>query len=99
MLKFESIANVGDKIKAFDFQPIEGRKDQYLVGRVIEKGQMFVEHEGRNVYLCDGYKVFVIDSSTSSDKFDMKRIGTEMIIPFEMSMVDFDDRISVVEAA
>jgi hypothetical protein len=99
MLKFESIANVGDKIKAFDFQPMPGRPDNYLVGRVIEKGQMFVEHEGRNVYLCDGYKVYVTDSSSGSDKFDMKRIGTEMIVPFEMSMMDFDDRISVVEAA
>lgn len=102
MLKFESIANVGDKIKAFDFQPMEGRDDNYLVGRVIAKGPIygkpFPEME-REVYLCDGYTVYVIDSSTGSDEFDMKRIGTEMIVPFEMDFMDFDDRVSVVEAA
>ena len=102
MLKFENTANVGDKIKAFDFQPMEGRNDSYLVGRVISKGPIygkpFPEME-REVYLCDGYTVYVTDSSSGSEKLDMKRIGTEMIVPFEMDMTDFDERVSLAEAA
>lgn len=96
MLKFENAANVGDVIKAFDFQPMPGRDDSYLVGRVIEKGPMYVEMHGRQVHMCDGYKVFVKDSNSGSDKYDMDRIGTEMIVPFEMSITDFDNRVEVI---
>jgi len=90
MLKFENVANVGDVIKALDFQPMEGRKDSYLTGRVIEKGEMFFDN---GVYMCNGYKVYVTDSRSGSDRFDINRVGTEMIVPFEMSMVDFDGRV------
>ena len=38
MLKFENIAEVGDTIKAYDFEPMEGRPDYFLVGTVTAKG-------------------------------------------------------------
>ena len=37
MLKFESLANVGDIIRSYDFQ---GNRDAYIQGKVIEKGWM-----------------------------------------------------------
>ncbi len=96
MLKFENTANVGDIIKAFDFQPMPDRDDSYLIGRVIEKGPMYVEMNGRQVYMCDGYKVFVKDSNSGSAGFDADRIGTEMMVPFEMSITEFDNRVEVI---
>ena len=93
MLKFENVANVGDVIKAFDFQPMEGRNDSYLVGRVIEKGEMFYDN---GVPMCHGYKVYVTDSRSGSDRFDINRVGIEMIVPFEMSITEFDNRVEVV---
>lgn len=92
MLKFENVANVGDVIKAFDFQPMEGRNDSYLVGRVIEKGEMFYDN---GIPMCNGYKVYVTDSRSGSDRFDIDRVGIEMIVPFEMSITDFDGRVQL----
>ena len=37
MLKFESLANVGDTIRSYDFQ---GNREAYIQGMVIEKGWM-----------------------------------------------------------
>ena len=96
MLKFENVANVGDVIKAFDFQPMEGRDDSYLIGRVIEKGRMYADIDGRQVYLCEGYKVFVKDSRSGSESYDIDRMGTEMMVPFEISMCEFDNRVEVI---
>ena len=36
-LKHENVANVGDKIRANDFMPREGRNACYIEGTVIEK--------------------------------------------------------------
>ena len=97
MLKFENVANVGDVIKALDFQPMEGRDDSYLIGEVIEKGPMYAEvARGRKVHVCDGYKVLVKDSRSGSESHDINRIGTEMIVPFEMSIIEFDNRVEVI---
>jgi len=96
MLKFENTANVGDIIKAFDFQPMDDRDDSYLIGSVLEKGPMYVEMNGRQVHLCNGYRVFVKDSCTASAGFDADRIGTEMIVPFETGITEFDNRVEVI---
>ena len=99
MLKFENTAEVGDVIKAFDFQPMEGREDSYLIGRVVAKGPIygkpFPEME-REVYICDGYTVYVTDSVSGSDVYDIERMATEIFVPFEMSITDFDERVTVV---
>mgnify|MGYP000263809389 FL=1 len=93
MLRFENVANVGDMIKALDFRPMDGRPDSYLVGRVIEKGEMFYDN---GVPMCHGYKVYVTDSRSGSDRFDINRVGIEMIVPFEMSITEFDGRVQLV---
>ena len=35
MLKFESVAKVGEYIKAMDFRPMEGRDDMFVIGKVL----------------------------------------------------------------
>ena len=94
MLKYENTAEIGDLIKAYDFEPVEGRPDAYLVGRVLRKGPVYVEIEpGRKAYVCDGYTVYVTDSVSGSDKLDMDRIGREMYVPYETAIWDYDGRV------
>ena len=88
MLKFESVAKVGDFIRAYDFEPMPGRPDHYVTGRVIEKGPIFTEIEpGRKVYICDGYTILCQYDTDGS------REGIKVHVPFEMSLTDFDVRI------
>ena len=98
MLKFENTANVGDVIKAFDFEPMPDRPDSYLIGRVIEKGPIYVplEEGGTPRYICDGYTVFVKESQTGSFEHDVSRVGVHAYVPFEMGFSDYDGRVEVI---
>jgi len=95
MLKFESVANVGDVIKAFDFQPMEGRDDSFITGVVLAKGDMISEvEEGRFVNIGQGYTIKVIHSESGSEKFDAQRVSTEIYVPFETTF-DHDGRVQL----
>ena len=99
MLKFENTANVGDMIRAYDFQPMPYRPDSYLIGEVLEKGEIWAKPHHtfpRKVHMCNGYTVFVKDSETGSVNHDMERVGRIMYVPFEMSLTDFDNRVEVI---
>jgi len=100
MIKFENTANVGDTIRAYDFRPMTDRPDSYLVGEVIEKGAIFVKPDPsatREVYMCDGYTIFVKESVTGSVEYDIERVGRTMYVPFEMSgFSEFDNRVEVI---
>jgi hypothetical protein len=50
----------------------------------------------REVCICHGYTVYVTDSRSGSDRHDMDRLGTEMIVPFEMDFAEFDERVQLV---
>jgi len=82
MLKFESVANVGDIIKAFDFQPMPSREDVYLIGKVIAKG-----HVGGLL----GYDAYTVEVITS-DAWSNREVGEIAYVPFE-STFDFDGRV------
>ena len=99
MLKFENTANVGDMIRAYDFEPMSDRPDSYLVGKVLEKGPIWAKPHytaPRKVYVCDGYTIFVEDSVTGSLDHDIQRVGRIMYVPFEMAGRDFDNRVEVI---
>jgi len=85
MLKFENAAEVGDMIRAYDFEPIPGRPEFYVTGRVVEKGPIYHE-AGR--YICDGYTIIC-----HYDCDDDRRHGKKVHVPFELSLTDFDNRI------
>ena len=82
MLKFENTAQVGDYIKAFDFQPMPDRPDSFVSGRVIDKG-MF---EG-----VAAYKVAVHEDSVFTDGSRL-----EVIVPFQVSFMEYDTRVTKV---
>ena len=90
MLKFENTAEVGDMIRAYDFEPIPGRPEFYVTGKVIEKGPIYAPirtgEEPR--YICEGYTIVC-----HTDMDDDRRYGQTIYVPFEMSLTDFDNRI------
>ena len=84
MLKYENLANVGDRIRAYDFL---GRRDSYIEGVVTRKGRI---ETPRGVLMYAGYTID-IDVDTLGG-----REGDVGYVPFETSL-DYDDRIELVE--
>ena len=82
MLKFENVAEVGNKIKAYDWQPMEGRPDHFLVGIVVNKGMTPMGF--------GAYSVIVTESTIPN------RVGEEMFVPFGMVFDEWDGRVSLV---
>jgi len=82
MLKFANIAKVGDTIRAYDFKPMTGREDCYVEGVVVK-----VDNRG--------YDCFVIDVTKDSwsDAEDKGRVGKQVLVPFEVSFMEYDARI------
>lgn len=95
MLKFESLAKIGDVIKSFDFKPMEGRPEYFLTGIVTEKGSMYKEiEEGRKVYIGEGYTVNVIGGDEESVRIGRKNVT--MYVPFEVDFMEYDERVTLV---
>ena len=90
MLKFAETAQVGDKILAYDFEPMFTRDDRFIIGTVVAKGPIhaFVADLGREVYLYDGYTIEITGASRETDS----RIGDTGYVPFE-TMMDYDGRV------
>ena len=85
-LKYENTAQIGDTIKAFDFEPMPGRRDRYVEGVVVEKGTFGY-----------GYKAYLIECTVDvAFAGDHNRVGEQVIVPFE-SDLDYDGRVSLVE--
>ena len=95
MLKFENVAKIGEFIKAMDFRPYEGRDDMFVIGKVIEKGQIFVDcaFSGRKIPMYEGYTIECV-YDTEGD-----RVRREINVPFEVGMADWDDRVQYVSEA
>ena len=84
-LKFENIAQIGDTVKAFDFQPSPGRSDRYVEGFVTETKTRF------------GARVFVIRCTfDSAFPEGNSRVGLDVLVPMETSM-DFDGRVTLID--
>lgn len=81
--KFEGF-KVGDRIKSMDFQSCEGRTDRYIIGTIEEVDYMY---EGA---IC--YRVRV-DTDTAAPK------GYRVIVmvPYEILLLEFNDRVTLVE--
>ena len=86
MLKFAETAQVGDKIRALDFEPFPGRDDHFIIGTVIAKGP--IHHPVEGFYMFEGYTIEI----TGADREDDSRIGDTGYVPFETSF-DYDGRV------
>ncbi|PHS22121.1 MAG: hypothetical protein COA84_13145 [Robiginitomaculum sp.] len=87
MLKFENTAEVGDSIKAFDFEPMKSRGDSYLEGIVTAKG------------MCNhGFQAFTIKVTKKVSSGETKEVPPNMksYIPYQVSFLEYDNRISKI---
>jgi len=91
MLKFETLANLGDTIKSFDFMPMSDRPDMFLVGRVIDKGM--IKHPVHGFDLYEGYTVEI----TAQGEDNRYTIGEIAYVPFEVDFMEYDERVALVE--
>ena len=82
MLKFATIAQVGDTIRAYDFKPMMGREDCFVEG-VVRK----IDNKGYDCYVIE------VTKDSWSDAEDKGRVGKEVFVPFEVSFMEFDARV------
>jgi hypothetical protein len=87
MLKYQNLANVGDRIRAYDFR---GNKEAYIEGKVTAKGEV-CDAEGRYIFL--GYTINIEKDSVQED---FGREGDIGYVPFETTL-DYDDRVELVD--
>lgn len=85
-LKFQNKFKVGDKIKAFDFEPMPDRPDRFVVGSVIKVDATAQSQPG-----ALGYHIKV-----EKDEPSGKRVGQTIFVPYEIGM-DHDDRVTAAE--
>ena len=83
-LMFENTADIGDKIRAYDFAPREIRGDCYLEGTVIKKGYI----TGKD-YKC--YKIKVTKKVFCGTEKSNTKITTAYV-PFETDMDNFEKK-------
>ena len=81
--KFEGF-RVGDRIKAMDFQHCEGRKDRYVMGRILETDVMM---QGA---ICYKIKVEVDTGAPPGYR-------TIVMVPYEIMLLEFNDRVTLVQ--
>lgn len=88
MSSFENKVEIGQRVRAFDFQPMEGRRDCYVEGRVTG---ISIEH---------GFKAFVVrcdvDSLYGSEGVSHSRVGQAILVPMEVDFMEYDNRIVVI---
>ena len=82
MLKYANIAKVGQTIRAYDFKPMVGRDDCFVEG-VVKK----IDNKGYDCYVIE------VTKDSWSDAEDKGRIGQEVLVPFEVSFMEYDGRI------
>ena len=86
MLKYQNLAQVGDRIRAYDFR---GGKDYYIEGVVTAKGTI---ETPRGVLMYTGYTIDIdVDTMPGAG-----RVGDIGYVPFETSL-DYDDRIELAD--
>ena len=85
MLKFEKLANIGDRIRAYDFM---GNREAFIEGKIIAKGE--IHHPVNGMYMYDAYTIIA-----DKDGAGFGREGEEAYIPFETSL-EYDGRVELV---
>ena len=72
---------LGQKIRAFDFQPMEGREDRFVEGVIVD-----VQYSPYHSYQIEALEA-------SSDHYSE---GDRVSVPMEMSFMEYDGRVVAV---
>ena len=81
-LKFAGLSK-GTKIKAYDFEPIPGRPEAYVEGIIIAEVAEGIPYHA--------YEIHVTKCTMN------QRVGEKVFVPHEMSMLEFDNRVTKLE--
>lgn len=81
---FKNVAEIGDRIRAYDFQPIPGRVEYFIEGEVIDKS--FNQNCHCFVVLCD------VDTSDTLCENNTARKGENVYVPFG-TLMDWEGRV------
>jgi len=86
MLKYEAVAQVGEVVKAYDFEPCFGRKEYYVIGIV------------QGVETSQGVKFLVVKCIKDAGSIDeYSRVGSRVYVACEMSeFSEFEGRVTRV---
>lgn len=88
---YENVAEIGQTIKGFDFEPSSVRKDIYMQGKVIDKG--WITHPETGHQLFKGYTIEVEIDGGSDDN---ARVGEIGYIPFAY-ICDYEGRVELID--
>lgn len=81
--KFEGF-QVGQRIKAMDFKPTPDRTDRYVIGEILNVDVIF---QGA---IC--YRIRV-DTDTAA----MEGVREIVFVPYEVMLLEFNERVTLVE--
>lgn len=83
MLKFEKLANVGDRIRSYDFM---GNREAFIQGTIIDKG-----------WMPNGALGYTIQIEKDGIQEQFGREGDVGYVAFEISMMEYDERVELVD--
>ena len=90
MLKFEKTAEIGDVIRAYDFQPMKGMGDCFVEGKVISKNS-----EGMGFA---AYEILVQKEVFDGVERETGRVGQKVYVPFQVFFMEHDARVTKMAA-
>ena len=80
MLKFENKFSVGDRIRAYDFPPMEDTPDRFIEGVITS--------------VSSSSSAYVV--SVENDTVFTKQPRDEVMVPFEVFFLEFDQRVTAI---
>lgn len=94
---FENHAEVGDRIRAWDFERFPGRAERYVEGEVIAKGITPILRDEEGFPYGGGYCGFtIVVDHDSVDWGDYpNRVTAEVYVPYD-NFCDFDYRVEKI---
>jgi hypothetical protein len=83
-LKYEHLG-IGTRIRAYDFEPMTGRRNRYVEGKIVDK-----------TVTEDHWKALVIECDTDSSYPEGEgRVGIQVFVPMEVAM-EYNGRVAVM---
>ena len=92
-MTFENIAEIGDTIRVYDFQPGTDRGDCYIEGVVVAKHRRF----GRYVAIPVSCFAIEVAKDVWNGKPSPARVGETIYVLYEVKLTEWDERVSKVE--
>jgi len=87
MFKHEATAQVGDRIRSYDFRG----NDAHIEGTVIAKG--WIKHPVHGYDMYKGYTIEIEKDTLGNGN----RVGDVGYVPFETDFMEYDERVELVK--